>query len=815
MTSIKQALDKGWKLFQAGELHEAEQVYLQIRKQDPKQVDALHLLGIIAAQTGHASKAIEYFRGALRLKPGWAAAHNNLGNVFVNQKNFSQAVDSYRKAVKAKPDFALAYNNLGNALRECGRLAEAADSISQALRLKPDYPEAHSNLGIVLQAQGKLAEATASFQEAVRLNPNLGEVHVNLGNLLLEQGQKAGTAEHYRQALRLKPDNAEVHNNLGNVLLQLGELEQALGHLQEAIRLNSDFAEAYHSLGIVLKAQGKLPEAVASYQRALQLKPDYAEAYVNLGNAFLEQGQLLEAADYYRRALSCKPDYAQASNNLGNALLEQGNLPEAEARLLEAVRLEPVNAAASYNLGIVLWRQGRLEEAADCYLEALRLKPEYPEAHLNLGNVRKDQGRLDDAIDSYRAAVGQDPTAAHMHSNLILCLHYHPGYDAAAFYDESRRWNQRHAEPLKVLIRPHTNRPEPERRLRIGYVSPDFREHVDSFFTIPLLSNHDHRQFEIFCYANVKRPDSVTQRLRGFADVWRSTVGLSDQQIADMIRADQIDILVDLELHAANNKLLVFARKPAPVQVAWLGYPGTTGLSVIDYRLTDPYLDPPGMFDTFSSEEVVRLPDTFWCYDPGTQEPPVNALPALEAGFITFGCLNTFCKVNDGCLVLWAQVLRAVPNSRLLLRAPAGPTRDRVIAALQREGIAPSRVEFVGKVTRPEYLKLYHRIDVGLDPTPCNGHTTSLDSFWMGVPGLTLVGKTIVGRAGWSQLCNLGLQELAAESAEQFVARAVEWSADLQRLQALRGSLRQRMLKSPLMDGKRFAFYVEQAYRQM
>ena len=290
---------------------------------------------------------------------------------------------------------------------------------------------------------------------------------------------------------------------------------------------------------------------------------------------------------------------------------------------------------------------------------------------------------------------------------------------------------------------------------------------------------------------------------------------LRTQQVAERIRSDRIDILVDLALHTANNRLLVFARKPAPVQVTWLGYPGTTGLSAIDYRLTDPYLDPPGLFDAFYSEESIRLPDTFWCYDPLTDQPPVNALPALENGFITFGCLNNFCKVNDGCLALWAQVLQAVPQSRLLLLAPRGQAREHVLARLQQEGIAAPRVEFADRQPRLEYLKLYHRIDLGLDPLPYNGHTTSLDAFWMGVPTLTLVGKTVVGRAGWSQLCNLGLKELAAETPEQYVALAAELAADLPRLQELRGTLRQRMLRSPLMDANRFARHVEQAYRQM
>jgi predicted O-linked N-acetylglucosamine transferase (SPINDLY family) len=292
-------------------------------------------------------------------------------------------------------------------------------------------------------------------------------------------------------------------------------------------------------------------------------------------------------------------------------------------------------------------------------------------------------------------------------------------------------------------------------------------------------------------------------------------VALSDQQVADLVRSDQIDILVDLTMHMGNNRLLVFARKPAPIQVTWLAYPGTTGLSTIDYRLTDPHLDPPGLFDACYAEGSLRLPETFWCYDPLTDQPPVNGLPAIANGYLTFGCLNNFCKVNDGCLALWANVLQAVPQSRLLLLAPRGQARDWVLARLQQQGIAAERVDFADKQPRLEYLKLYHRIDVDLDPVPYNGHTTSLDAFWMGVPTLTLIGKTVVGRAGWSQLCNLDLRGWAAETPEQFVSLGVELAGDLQRLSELRASLRARMQACPLMDGPRFARNVEAAFHRM
>jgi len=334
-------------------------------------------------------------------------------------------------------------------------------------------------------------------------------------------------------------------------------------------------------------------------------------------------------------------------------------------------------------------------------------------------------------------------------------------------------------------------------------------------FLLPLFRGHDRRQFEVTCYAQLAHPDKTTQEMQVCVQHWRKIAGISDAAVADMIRADGIDILVDLKLHTGGNRLLVFAHKPAPVQVTWLGYPGTTGLETIDYRLTDPHLDPPGLDDACYSEQSIRLPNTFWCYDPLTAEPAVNALPCAPSGFVTFGCLNNFCKVNDAVLSLWAKVLSAVRGSRLMLMAPEGSSRRRVLDRLGADGFGPERVEFVARQPRVEYLRAYHRLDIALDTFPYNGHTTSLDSFWMGVPVVTLAGETAVGRAGASQLNNLGLAELIARSPEQFVQIAADLAHDAARLTELRSTLRSRMQSSPLMDQVSFARDVEAAYRSM
>ena len=732
-------------------------------------------------EAGRLSQAEILCRQIVQAHDGHSGALHLLGMIASRSRRGDQAVDFFQAALRLDPDFADAWIDLAIELTILGKRAEAVDAFRQALRVKPDDARAHYSLGVAWQLQGKHDEATASFQKAAQL----------------------------------KPEHADAHCRLGHALLHHGKLEQAIVSLRQALTLKPSFPEAHHALGTAFMTLGRLDEAVTHFQDAIRQRPSYASAHLDLGNAFQQQGRLNEAVTSYTQATRVRPDYPEAYSNLGNALLELGQPERAIECLQQALRLRPDFVEAAYNLGLVLWTQGRPEEAANHYRRAIELEPRHSCAYLNLGNCLKDQGQLDEAIAAYRAAIELEPATASFHSTLILATNYHPRLDQKALHEETRRWNQRHAAPLQKAFQPHSNPRDPDRRLRIGYVSPDFHEHPASSFTVPLLSHHDHDQFEIFCYAQVERPDAFTERLRGYSDHWRSTVGLADEQLADMIRRDRIDILVDLALHTANSRLLVFARKPAPVQITWLGYPGTTGLSTIDYRLTDPYLDPPGLIDAYYSEQSVRLPETFWCYDPVTETPSVNALPAENTGAITFGCLNNFCKVNDGVLSLWAKVLHAVPRLRLLLRAPRGQARDHVTAVLGHEGIVATRLEFVDRRSRQEYFRLFHRIDLCLDPFPCSGGTTTLNAFWMGVPTVTLIGKTVVGRAGWSQLCNLDLKDLAAESPEQYVAIAAELAGNLPRLVQLRRELRERMLASPLADAPRFARNLEHVYRRV
>jgi len=618
----------------------------------------------------------------------------------------------------------------------------------------------------------------------------------------------------YRQILSAQPNDPDALHLLGVIAHQQKQNQTAIELISKAIAINPGMTLYHNNLGMALKDLGRMDDAIKSFQKAVDLKPDFIGAQFNLGKTLLECGRLDQAIAALNKVIGINPNEWGALNSLGIALRQQRKPEEAAKAFHAAIRIKPDYYEAYNNLGNALRDQRRFEEAAEAYRATLRIRDDLAEPHNNLGTILQAQGYIVQAIGEFHKAVELKPDYAGAASNYLYNLYFCVS-DPQKIYDEHARWNLKQARPLAKFIEPHFNDRDPDRRLRIGYLSPDFREHCQSFFTVPLLSSHNHEQFEIYCYANVMNPDAMTRRLRGYADVWRSIVGLPQQQTADLIRKDRIDILVDLAMHMADSTPLLFARKPAPVQVAWLAYPGTTGLKTMDYRFTDPRLDPLGLFDTYYSEESIRLPDTFWCYDSLTKEPTVNELPCLKNGFITFGCLNNFCKVNTEVSKLWSKVLVALPDSHLILLTPLGPVRKEVLAKLAENGVTSERVEFIEFLPRLEYLKLYNRIDLVLDTFPYNGHTTSLDSYWMGVPVITLVGPTVVGRAGWSQLHNLDLKELAAQTPEEFVQIAVKLAGDLPRLNELRRTLRQRIEKSPLMDAKRFARHVEAAYRDM
>jgi len=572
------------------------------------------------------------------------------------------------------------------------------------------------------------------------------------------------------------------------------------------------------SLAAALHAQGRLDEAAAVLAQALALDPDCASAHYNLGNVLQDMGRLDAAGAAYSKALAVAPDHAAAWNNLGNVYKKLDRLADAQSAYLRAIALKSDFAMAYDNLGVVLHLAGRLEDAVACYTRAIALKPDYSFTYDHLASALKDQGRPDQAAAWWAKALELDPANAAAHSNLLLSLHYLPGYTPAAIFAEHQRWAQRHAAPLAAAVAPHPNPRDPQRRLRIGYVSGDFKGHVVAFFLEPILRRHDHRLFHITCYSDVVCPDDVTARMRGYSDRWHDTAAWPDARFADQIRADGIDILVDLAGHTAGGRLLVFARKPAPVQISYLGYPDTTGLHAIDYRLTDPWLDPPGPADQFSTERLLRLGRCCLCYDRGLV-PEVAPLPALTNRYVTFGSFNALAKVTPETLRLWADVLMVVPGSKLLLKATAlgeAATQNRVRGLFAGYGISADRLELRGYLPSPvDHLELYHRVDIALDTFPYNGTTTTCEALSMGVPVITLAGRTQVSRTGVTLLSAVGLSQLIAAAPQDYLRIARELAGDLPRLAQLRHALRQRMQRSPLQNADEFVGTLEDTYRRL
>lgn len=727
-----------------------------------------------------------------------------------------EAEQMYRQVLAALPDHPFALHFLGVIAYQAGNRGAAEQLMRRSTQLRPTIALFHRDLGEVLRIGGKSQEALAAARRAVELQPDMGEAWSNLGICLEEIGPLDEALAAHHKAAQLRPDLAGIYNNLGNCLVTAGQAEEATGALRRAIEIQPRFAQAHNNLGNALRALGRFEEAVGCYRTAIQLEPRNASAYNNLGAALQTLGQIDEAAAMLRRALELSPNLAEAWDNLGMCLRRAGRVAEGEQAHRKALQLAPDSPAVHVNLANCLDVQGRLDEAIALARRALEIKPSFAPAHNNLGVLLKDQAQLTEAMGHYRKAIELSPSSSAFHSNLLYALHLDPDSDPRAVLEEHLSWAGRHADPLTAQAAAHDNDPQPQRRLRVGYVSPDFRDHVIVSCIEPVLEAHDREAFEIFCYSDARVEDRVSGRLRGLVDRWAATGAMPDGQLAQQIRQDRIDVLVDLALHTAHNRSSVFARRAAPVQVNWLAYAGTSGMRAMDWRMTDPHVDPPGQTDPFNTERLYRLPQTLWCYKAHEKSPEPNDLPALQRGHVTFVSPNNFAKLNAPVVRLWSQLLEAVRGSRLIVYLRGGGDHNRYAGELfTSQGISPERVEFRTHLPRGEHLRLYHDADLTLDPFPFNGGVTTMDSLWMGVPVITLAGQGGVSRVGASVLSNLGLDELVASSPDFYVQLVSAWAEDLPRLQSLRRELRPRMLASPLMDAAEFTRQLEAAYRAM
>ncbi|MFZ5805797.1 MAG: tetratricopeptide repeat protein [Verrucomicrobiota bacterium] len=571
----------------------------------------------------------------------------------------------------------------------------------------------------------------------------------------------------------------------------------------------------YVELAQRLEAGGEWRKATAAYQKALNKTENAWPIHLALGNLFHRQADYASAIAEYERALTQQPDSPEILYNIANSQADAGNIDGAIQAHQRVLQIRPDFYPALKELGVLWQQQGKISQALEAYQKALKLQPHYAEGYASLGGLYGRQGFIQDAIDCYRRALEINPALHQAHSNLLFFINFDPAFDPQTVFTEYRAWNELHAKKFAAQKK-YPNAPDPHRRLRLGFVSPDFREHVVGSYLEIFFRNFDKEKFEIYCYANVRRPDEATKKFQTLATVWREILNCSDEEASELIQQDQVDILIDLAGHMADNRLLVFARKPAPVQVTQFGYPNTTGLDAMDFRLTDFEMDPPGLTEKNHSEKLIRLPRCIFCYRPIEHAPEVSLLPFLKKGNVTFGSLNNFAKVSDGTIALWSRILKEIPQSTLLILIQGGA--DNIEAVKQRFdifGIAPERLELCGLRSRKDFLKLHHEVDIALDPFPYNGGITTLDALWMGVPVVTLEGHTSCARHGVSILKSLGVPEWIASSEEDYFQIATQLARDTHGLQQTRATLRQRLQKSPLMDEKDYTRDLENAYREM
>jgi protein O-GlcNAc transferase len=668
----------------------------------------------------------------------------------------------------------------GLAHHQTGRLAEAKRFYEQALAADARQADALHLLGVIAHQTGDDHTAVEIINTAIEISPTFATYHSNLGNALqaLERYEDAIAA--FEAAIRLHPDYAEAHYNLGNPFLALGRFDAALAAIETAIRLKPAYAEAFSNRGKALMGLGRADEAMASFQNAIRLQPGYAEGHFKLGSALLTLGRFDGAIAAYSTAIRLKPDYVEALSNRGTALMSLGRADEAAASFEAAIRIAPDVASAQYNRGTAMQAQGRFDDAVAAYETAIRLKPDYTNAH----------------------------------SNLVMCLHYQPGKDEEMILKTAQRFAA-HITPNRrsSFANPATT----DRRLRIGYVSGDFYRHTVADYIRPVLANHDSAAVEVFCYNNSPTADDMTDRLRALAHNWRDVTGISNEDVTAQIIADGIDILIDLSGHTNGNRLLVFAGRAAPVQATWLGFWGTTGLPAMDYIISDEDTIPPGN-ERYYSERVLRLPTGRFCYQPPDYAPAPVPPPCLTTGRVTFGSFNNLTKLGPEIISLWAQVLHAVPGSRLLLKWKTlanASVRQQFTAAFMAAGIASDRLILRSGSTHLAMLAEYGDVDIALDPFPFSGGVTSCEALWMGVPVITLSGSRAASRQTMGFLRAIGRREWVARSHGDYIHAAAALAEDRERLAEHRASQRQRMAASPLCDASTFTRGLEAAYRTM
>jgi predicted O-linked N-acetylglucosamine transferase (SPINDLY family) len=695
-----------------------------------------------------------------------------------------------------------------------GRLADAAGAYRAILTATPRHFDALHLLGVVCTQQGRFEEAATLIGKALKLNPKSFDAHYNLGIALGALGRHRDATSAYRRALAINPKHALALNNLGVSLHAAGKVNDAVDAFRRALAAAPDYAEAHYNLARALAELGQHEDAIAGYSRAAAIKPDYTAAYINRGAALEALNRYQEAEESLQQALVIEPKSIEAHNNLGVVLRALKRYDDAIACLQQAVTIDPTFAEAWNNLGNALKDAHRHAEAVDHYRQAIAIKPDYAVAWSNLGNALGLLNRHDEAIVCYRKALEINPDFPEAHSFLIFTLDFLSGSGFEEQQRERALWYRRHGLRFAAAVKPHENDRDPDRRLRIGYVSADFRRHSAALAFGPVVRGHDPSGFDVVLYSNVKVDDELTQTFKEAASLWRPVATLSDDALAAQIHSDRIDILVDLSGHTEGNRLLAFARKPAPVQMTAWGHALGTGIPGIDYFLADPVSVPADVRSLFA-ETVIDLPSII-TYEAPAYAPAVRPSPVTLGRPLTFGCFNRLSKITPQTAFLWARLLGDVTGARLVLKDSQlsnATERQRMADAFSALGIDPARLVLLPGTPHADHLAAYGEMDIALDPFPTNGGVTTTEALWMGVPVVALLGRSVSSRVSAGILAALGLDDWIARSEDEYLAIAARYAADPVALAALRQHLRPKMQASPVGNAQAYCRAVEGVYR--
>lgn len=706
--------------------------------------------------------------------------------------------------------------NSGLDHHRAGRLDQAIALYQQAIAKRPDFFEANLNLAVILHDSGDLEGAIKRYRRVLEIRPNVPEIYNNLGNALRLAKRHKEAVKSLMKAVRLNPDYAEAHNNLGIVLMEIGQPQAALDHFEKALAIRADYPNARLNLGVALMQVGRWDDAESALERYLIMEPGNAMAWNELAKVHFARHDYARAIRFLEKALQIDPTCYECLVVMADVFLTQGNMEEAYAWYRKATELHPQRSEGFLGRGNAAQHLERFVEAIHAYETAIQLDPGAVHARNNLGILYAHAGQLKEGVRMTKETLDLLPDIPAFQSNWLFTLGYQPEVSAEQLADAHRNFGKTFENP--AIWPAYLRDTEPERRLRIGYVSPDFRNHVCRFFIEPLLAHHDKNRVEVFLYGEVPHPDEATRRMQNDADHWYSTVGKSDQEVIEQVQSDRIDILVDLGGHTAASRLLFFAKKPAPIQVTWpMGTANTSGLTAIDYILLDRHMAPEGKEHLFS-EKVFRLAGPHLAYRPPDYAPPVADLPAKRNGFITFGCFSRPIRLNDRVIALWARVLHAVSGSRLLLNARAfaeTPVQAQMVERFSRHDIPSDRLVFHVTKDSIATLSAYDLIDLTLDPFPQNAGTTNYEALWMGVPVITLRSRPPLGCLTTSLLNHVGRPEWVAQNQDDYVRIAQGLAQDVPALSHTRQTLRAQFAASRILDEARFARDMESHYREM